>query len=112
MIATLQPGNFLLVIWDNEVLTTGGQPTATSQRSSFAQIARGAGSRSPGALTRSARAPYAIRSPRTGRRRARQGQLGRGRAGSTATWSDTRGGSDRRSPPSRPCGERAPGAPA
>ena len=43
-IATLQPGNFVLVIWDNEVhMTTGGQPTATSQRSSFAQIARGAG---------------------------------------------------------------------
>ena len=43
-IATLQPGNFALVVWDNEVhMTTGGQPTATSHRSSFAQIARGAG---------------------------------------------------------------------
>jgi len=43
-IATLQPSNFVLVIWDNEVhMTTGGQPTATSHRSSFAQIARGAG---------------------------------------------------------------------
>lgn len=43
-IATLQPGNFALVIWDNEVhMTTGGQPTATAYRSSFAQMARGAG---------------------------------------------------------------------
>jgi thiamine pyrophosphate-dependent acetolactate synthase large subunit-like protein len=36
--------NFVLVIWDNEVhMTTGGQPTATAHRSSFAQMARGAG---------------------------------------------------------------------
>ena len=43
-IATLQPRNFALVIWDNEVhMTTGGQPTATAHRSSFAQMARGAG---------------------------------------------------------------------
>jgi thiamine pyrophosphate-dependent acetolactate synthase large subunit-like protein len=43
-IATLLPRNFSLVIWDNEVhMTTGGQPTATAHRSSFAQMARGAG---------------------------------------------------------------------
>ena len=43
-IATLQPGNYALVIWDNEVhMTTGGQPTATAHRSSLAQMARGAG---------------------------------------------------------------------
>lgn len=43
-IATVRPSNFALVIWDNEVhMTTGGQPTATSHRSSFAQMARGAG---------------------------------------------------------------------
>jgi sulfopyruvate decarboxylase subunit beta len=43
-IATLQPRNFALVIWDNEVhMTTGGQPTATAFRSSFAGLARGAG---------------------------------------------------------------------
>jgi thiamine pyrophosphate-dependent acetolactate synthase large subunit-like protein len=43
-IATLQPGNLALVVWDNEVhMTTGGQPTATAHRSSFAQMARGAG---------------------------------------------------------------------
>jgi thiamine pyrophosphate-dependent acetolactate synthase large subunit-like protein len=43
-IATLQPRNFALVIWDNEVhMTTGGQPTATAHRSSFARMARGAG---------------------------------------------------------------------
>ena len=43
-IATLQPRNFALVIWDNEVhMTTGGQPTATAHRTSFAQLARGAG---------------------------------------------------------------------
>jgi thiamine pyrophosphate-dependent acetolactate synthase large subunit-like protein len=43
-IATLQPRNYALIIWDNEVhMTTGGQPTATAFRSSFAAIARGAG---------------------------------------------------------------------
>jgi thiamine pyrophosphate-dependent acetolactate synthase large subunit-like protein len=43
-IATLRPRNFVLVIWDNEVhMTTGGQPTATAFRSSFAGLARGAG---------------------------------------------------------------------
>ena len=43
-IATLQPRNFALVVWDNEVhMTTGGQPTATAHRSSFAGMARGAG---------------------------------------------------------------------
>lgn len=43
-IATLQPRNYALVIWDNEVhMTTGGQPTATAFRSSFAGLARGAG---------------------------------------------------------------------
>jgi sulfopyruvate decarboxylase subunit beta len=43
-IATLQPGNFALVIWDNQVhMTTGGQPTATAHRSSLAHMARGAG---------------------------------------------------------------------
>jgi thiamine pyrophosphate-dependent acetolactate synthase large subunit-like protein len=43
-IANTAPRNLALVIWDNEVhQTTGGQPTATSQRSSFAGIARGAG---------------------------------------------------------------------
>jgi thiamine pyrophosphate-dependent acetolactate synthase large subunit-like protein len=43
-IATLQPRNLALVIWDNEVhMTTGGQPTATAFRSSLAALARGAG---------------------------------------------------------------------
>ena len=43
-IATLAPRNYALVVWDNEVhMTTGGQPTATSARSSLAAIARGAG---------------------------------------------------------------------
>jgi thiamine pyrophosphate-dependent acetolactate synthase large subunit-like protein len=43
-IATLQPGNYALVIWDNQVhMTTGGQPTATAHRSSLAHMARGAG---------------------------------------------------------------------
>ncbi len=43
-IATLAPRNYALVIWDNEVhMTTGGQPTATAFRSSFAALARGAG---------------------------------------------------------------------
>jgi thiamine pyrophosphate-dependent acetolactate synthase large subunit-like protein len=43
-IATLQPRNYALVVWDNEVhMTTGGQPTATAFRSSVAGLARGAG---------------------------------------------------------------------
>ncbi|MGH7322233.1 MAG: thiamine pyrophosphate-dependent enzyme [Candidatus Rokuibacteriota bacterium] len=43
-IATTAPRNYALVIWDNEVhMTTGGQPTATSFRSSLAGIAKGAG---------------------------------------------------------------------
>ena len=43
-IANQAPRNYALVIWDNEVhQTTGGQPTATSARSSLAAIARGAG---------------------------------------------------------------------
>ncbi len=43
-IATLAPRNYALVVWDNGVhQTTGGQPTATSFRSSLASIARGAG---------------------------------------------------------------------
>ena len=43
-IATLRPRNYVLVVWDNEVhMTTGGQPTATAFRSSFAGLARGAG---------------------------------------------------------------------
>jgi sulfopyruvate decarboxylase subunit beta len=43
-IATEAPRNYALVVWDNEVhQTTGGQPTATSVRSSLAAIARGAG---------------------------------------------------------------------
>ena len=43
-IATEAPRNLALVVWDNEVhQTTGGQPTATSRRSSLAAIARGAG---------------------------------------------------------------------
>lgn len=43
-IATTAPRNYALVIWDNEVhQTTGGQPTATAFRSSFAAMARGAG---------------------------------------------------------------------
>jgi thiamine pyrophosphate-dependent acetolactate synthase large subunit-like protein len=43
-IATTAPANLALLIWDNEVhQTTGGQPTATAFRSSFAGIARGAG---------------------------------------------------------------------
>ena len=43
-IATLQPRNYALVIWDNEVhMTTGGQPTATAFRSSIVGLARGAG---------------------------------------------------------------------
>jgi sulfopyruvate decarboxylase subunit beta len=43
-IANQAPRNYALIIWDNEVhQTTGGQPTATSARSSLAAIARGAG---------------------------------------------------------------------
>jgi len=43
-IANQAPRNYALVIWDNEVhQTTGGQPTATSARSSLTAIARGAG---------------------------------------------------------------------
>ena len=43
-IANQAPRNFALIIWDNEVhQTTGGQPTATSARSSLTAIARGAG---------------------------------------------------------------------
>ena len=43
-IANQAPRNYTLIIWDNEVhQTTGGQPTATSARSSLAAIARGAG---------------------------------------------------------------------
>ena len=43
-IANQAPRNYALIIWDNEVhQTTGGQPTATSARSSLAAIARSAG---------------------------------------------------------------------
>ena len=43
-LATEAPRNYALVVWDNEVhQTTGGQPTATSKRSSLSAIARGAG---------------------------------------------------------------------
>ena len=43
-IATEAPRNYALVVWDNDVhQTTGGQPTATSARSSLTAIARGAG---------------------------------------------------------------------
>jgi len=43
-IANQAPRNYALIILDNEVhQTTGGQPTATSARSSLAAIARGAG---------------------------------------------------------------------
>ena len=43
-IANQAPSNLAVVIWDNEVhATTGGQPTATAFRSSFAGLARGAG---------------------------------------------------------------------
>jgi sulfopyruvate decarboxylase subunit beta len=38
------PTNLAIVVWDNEVhMTTGGQPTATSRRTSLAGMARGAG---------------------------------------------------------------------
>jgi thiamine pyrophosphate-dependent acetolactate synthase large subunit-like protein len=43
-VANTAPANLAIVVWDNEVhQTTGGQPTATSMRSSLASIARGAG---------------------------------------------------------------------
>lgn len=42
--ANQAPPNLSVIVWDNEVhQTTGGQPTATSFRSSLAGIARGAG---------------------------------------------------------------------
>jgi thiamine pyrophosphate-dependent acetolactate synthase large subunit-like protein len=43
-IATLQPRNYALVVWDNRAhVTTGGQATATAHRSSLAALALGAG---------------------------------------------------------------------
>jgi thiamine pyrophosphate-dependent acetolactate synthase large subunit-like protein len=43
-VANEAPANLAIVVWDNEVhQTTGGQPTATSMRSSLAGVARGAG---------------------------------------------------------------------
>jgi sulfopyruvate decarboxylase subunit beta len=43
-VANTAPPNLAIVVWDNEVhQTTGGQPTATSMRSSLAGVARGAG---------------------------------------------------------------------
>ncbi len=43
-VANKTPSNLAIVVWDNEVhQTTGGQPTATSMRTSLAGIARGAG---------------------------------------------------------------------
>jgi thiamine pyrophosphate-dependent acetolactate synthase large subunit-like protein len=43
-VANVAPPNLAIVVWDNEVhQTTGGQPTATSMRSSLAGVARGAG---------------------------------------------------------------------
>jgi thiamine pyrophosphate-dependent acetolactate synthase large subunit-like protein len=43
-VANEAPPNLSIVVWDNEVhQTTGGQPTATSMRSSLAGVARGAG---------------------------------------------------------------------
>jgi thiamine pyrophosphate-dependent acetolactate synthase large subunit-like protein len=43
-VANEAPANLSIVVWDNEVhQTTGGQPTATSMRSSLAGVARGAG---------------------------------------------------------------------
>jgi thiamine pyrophosphate-dependent acetolactate synthase large subunit-like protein len=43
-VANEAPSNLAIVVWDNEVhQTTGGQPTATSMRSSLAGVARGAG---------------------------------------------------------------------
>lgn len=42
--ANVAPPNLAIVVWDNEVhMTTGGQPTATSMKTSLAGIARGAG---------------------------------------------------------------------
>ncbi len=42
--ATVAPKNLAVIIWDNEVhMTTGGQPTATSFKTSLGSIARGAG---------------------------------------------------------------------
>jgi thiamine pyrophosphate-dependent acetolactate synthase large subunit-like protein len=43
-VANTAPPNLSIVVWDNEVhQTTGGQPTATSMKSSLAGVARGAG---------------------------------------------------------------------
>jgi thiamine pyrophosphate-dependent acetolactate synthase large subunit-like protein len=43
-VANVAPANLSIVVWDNEVhQTTGGQPTATSMRTSLAGVARGAG---------------------------------------------------------------------
>jgi thiamine pyrophosphate-dependent acetolactate synthase large subunit-like protein len=43
-VANMAPANLAIVVWDNEVhQTTGGQPTATSMRTSLAGVARGAG---------------------------------------------------------------------
>ena len=43
-VANTAPPNLSVVIWDNEShMTTGGQPTATRMKTSFAGIARGAG---------------------------------------------------------------------
>jgi thiamine pyrophosphate-dependent acetolactate synthase large subunit-like protein len=43
-VANNAPKNLAIVVWDNGVnQTTGGQPTATSFRTSLAEIARGAG---------------------------------------------------------------------
>ena len=43
-VANTAPANLAIVVWDNEVhQTTGGQPTATSMRTSLAGVARGAG---------------------------------------------------------------------
>jgi sulfopyruvate decarboxylase subunit beta len=43
-VANEAPANLSIVVWDNEVhQTTGGQPTATSRRTSLAGVARGAG---------------------------------------------------------------------
>jgi thiamine pyrophosphate-dependent acetolactate synthase large subunit-like protein len=43
-VATQSPPNLSVVVWDNQVhMTTGGQPTATSFRTSLAGVARGAG---------------------------------------------------------------------
>jgi sulfopyruvate decarboxylase subunit beta len=43
-VANEAPANLAIVVWDNEEhQTTGGQPTATSMRTSLASVARGAG---------------------------------------------------------------------